>query len=275
MQWHHCRKRPAKGNVHMEDSIRVELRAGWRNITLNRPDRMNALDAGALAALTAALQDAGADPACRALLITATGRAFCAGADLSLVAPGMDLGNVITHSWNPLARALHAVPVPTVCAVNGVAAGAGVSVALGCDIVLAARSARFVLAFSNIGLVPDCGGTYYLPRLIGEARARGAAMLAEPLSAEQAERWGMIWRAVDDSALQPQAEALAAQLAAGPTQAYVLTRRAIAAAAGNTLDRQLDVERDLQREAGRTQDFAEGTRAFLEKRKPVFTGLPA
>lgn len=259
----------------MEAAIRVEVRAGWRSITLNRPERMNALDGAAVAALIGALSDAGADPACRALLLTGAGPGFCAGADLSMVVPGEDLGSVIERSWNPLARALQAVPVPTVCAVNGVAAGAGASVAFGCDIVLAARSARFVQAFARVGLVPDCGGTYHLPRLIGEARARALAMLGEPIGAEQAERWGMIWRAVDDSALQPQSEALAAQLAAGPTQAYALIRRAIAAAADNSLDRQLDVERDLQRRAGFTPDFAEGTRAFLEKRKPVFTGLPA
>ncbi len=258
----------------MNDAIRVEARAGWRTITLNRPERMNALDAGAVAALIAALNDAATDPACRALLITGSGRGFCAGADLSLIPPGADLGDIVEQSWNPLARALRDAAVPTVCAVNGVAAGAGASIAFGCDIVLAARSARFVQGFANIGLVPDCGGTYHLPRLIGEARARAAAMLAEPVGAEQAERWGMIWRAVDDSTLQPQAEALVTRLAAGPTQAYVLTRRAIAAA-GNTLDRQLEVERDLQRAAGRTPDFAEGARAFLEKRKPVFNGRPA
>ena len=259
----------------MEESIRVQAREDWRVITLNRPDRMNALDRPALEALVAALRAAGDDPDCRALLITGEGRAFCAGADLSLVEPGADLGEMIERSWNPLARALHEVRVPTIAAVNGVAAGAGASLALGCDIVLAARSARFVQAFARIGLIPDCGGTYHLPRLIGEARARAVAMLAEPVGAEQAEQWGMIWRAVDDAALLPEAEALAAKLAAGPTQAYLLTRRAIAAAAGNTLHQQLEVERDLQRAAGRTADFAEGTRAFLEKRPPVFTGRPA
>ena len=256
----------------MEDAIRVDTRATWRRITLNRPERMNALDAGAIETLIAALRDAGTDPACRALLITGEGRGFCAGADLSVATPGEDLGEVIERTWNPLARALQSVPVPTVCAVNGVAAGAGASIALGCDIVLAARSARFVQAFAKIGLVPDCGSTYHLPRVIGEARARAVTMLAEPVGAEQAERWGMIWRAVDDNALLPQAEALAALLATGPTQAYVLSRRAIAASAANTLDRQLDIERDLQSELGRSPDFAEGTRAFLEKRKPVFTG---
>ena len=254
----------------MEETIRVDRHACWRTISLNRPERVNALDGPTLVALTEALREAGADPACRALLITGAGRGFCAGADLTLVQPGVDLGEVIEQTWNPLARALRDVAVPTVCAVNGVAAGAGVSLALGCDIVLAARSARFVLAFSRIGLVPDCGATYHLPRLIGDARARAVAMLAEPVSAEQAERWGMIWRAVDDGTLLPEAEALTARLADGPTRAYRLTRQALAA--GLPLERQLEVERDAQREAGATQDFAEGTRAFLEKRPPVFTG---
>lgn len=260
------------GNSGMEAAIRVEARGDVRIMTINRPDRMNALDRAALQALVAALEAAGRDPGCRALLLTGAGRAFCAGADLSAFTPGADLGADMEETWNPAARALAAVPVPTVCAVNGVAAGAGANLALGCDIVLAARSALFVQAFAKIGLIPDCGGTHHLPRLIGAARARAVALLAEPVGAEQAEHWGMIWRAVDDVALMDEAEALAARLAAGPTRAFVLTRRAFAAAAANTLDRQLDVERDLQREAGQTADFAEGVRAFLEKRAPVFTG---
>jgi 2-(1,2-epoxy-1,2-dihydrophenyl)acetyl-CoA isomerase len=258
--------------VIREEVIRTEARDGWRVITLNRPDRMNALNGAALRELTAALAEIGRDPTCRALLITGAGRAFCAGADLTGITASADLGADIEQTWNPAARALQAVPVPTVCAVNGVAAGAGANLALGCDIVLAARSAVFVQAFSRIGLVPDCGGTHHLPRLIGEARARAIALLAEPVGAEQAEQWGMIWRAVDDTTLMAEAETLTTRLAAGPTQAYVLTRRAFAAAAANTLDRQLDVERDLQREAGRTADFAEGVRAFLEKRPAVFIG---
>ncbi|CAH2600869.1 putative ring 1,2-epoxyphenylacetyl-CoA isomerase (oxepin-CoA forming) [Rhodovastum atsumiense] len=259
----------------MEEAIRVEARDGWRRLTLNRPDRMNALDEPAIEALLAALADAGADASCRALLITGAGRGFCAGADLSMVIPGTDLGELIDRAWNPLARALQALPMPTVCAVNGVAAGAGASLALGCDIVLAARSASFIQAFARIGLVPDCGGTHHLPRLIGEARARAVTLLADPIQAGQAEAWGLIWRAVDDAMLMEQAEALTARLAAGPTQAYRLARHAIAAAAGNTLDRQLEVERDAQRRAGATPDFVEGVRAFREKRPPRFTGRPA
>ncbi|MBU6498818.1 MAG: 2-(1,2-epoxy-1,2-dihydrophenyl)acetyl-CoA isomerase [Rhodospirillales bacterium] len=263
----------------MEESILVARRAGYRIVTLNRPERMNALDRTTLEGLTAALDAAEADPECRALLLTGNGRGFCAGADLSATGPAnglaRDLGASIEASWNPLARKLSTLRMPSVCAVNGVAAGAGANVALGCDIVLAARSARFIQAFARIGLVPDCGGTFHLPRLVGEARARALAMLAEPVAAEHAEAMGMIWRVVDDELLMEEAEKLAAHLATQPTQALVLTRRALRASAGNDFDTQLDLERDTQREAGYTPDFAEGVRAFLEKRPPVFTGHPA
>ncbi len=260
----------------MEQTVRTDRKAGYRVITLNRPDRMNALDRATLAALTAALGEADADDSCRAVLLTGTGRAFCAGADLSTIETGegvrRDLGQAIEEGWNPLARRLAGLGKPTVCAVNGTAAGAGANLALGCDIVLAARSAVFVQAFAKIGLIPDCGGTFHLPRLVGEARARALAMLADPVSAEKAEQWGMIWQAVDDAALMAEAEKLAAHLASQPTQALVLTRRAMRASAGNSLDAQLDLERDLQREAGNTADFREGVQAFLQKRPPVFTG---
>ncbi len=159
-----------------------------------------------------------------------------------------------------------------VCAVNGVAAGAGANVALACDIVLAARSAKFIQAFAKIGLVPDSGGTFFLPRLVGEARARALALLAEPVPAEQAAAWGMIWKVVDDADLKREAEALTAHLATQPTRGLALTKQAFNASAGNDLDAQLDLERDLQREAGRTPDYREGTRAFMEKRAPAFTG---
>jgi 2-(1,2-epoxy-1,2-dihydrophenyl)acetyl-CoA isomerase len=170
---------------------------------------------------------------------------------------------------------LRRLPKPIVCAVNGVAAGAGANIALACDLVLAARSAKFIQAFAKIGLVPDSGGTFFLPRMIGSARARGLALLGEPLAAEKAEDWGLIWKVVDDDKLRAEAEALTAYLAIQPTQALALIKQALEAASVNSLDKQLDLERDYQRVAGRTLDYAEGTRAFLEKRKPNFTGKPA
>ena len=259
-------------------SIRSEHHGAWRKVVLNRPDRLNAFNDEMHGALSQALEDAAADPGCRAVLLTGEGRAFCAGQDLSDRPPDaagpVDLGRTVDRFYNPLVRRLRSLPKPVVCAVNGVAAGAGANIALACDIVLAARSARFVQAFAKIGLVPDSGGTFFLPRLIGEARARALAMTAEPVSAEVAASWGMIWKVVDDGALPQEAEALAQHLAAQPTQALALTKRALAASAANTLDEQLDLERDLQREAGRTPDYAEGVRAFMEKRSPNFTGQP-
>jgi 2-(1,2-epoxy-1,2-dihydrophenyl)acetyl-CoA isomerase len=186
-----------------------------------------------------------------------------------------DLGGTIEALWNPLVRAIRALPKPVVCAVNGVAAGAGANLALSCDIVLAARSARFIQAFCRLGLVPDSGGTYYLPRLVGEARAKGLALLGEALSAEQAQSWGLIWKAADDDKLMAEAGKLAGHLATQPTYGLGLAKRAVHASADNSLDAQLDLERDLQREAGRSPDYAEGVRAFLEKRPPRFTGRKA
>jgi len=256
----------------MDNTIQTRPGPGFRVLAINRPDRMNALDRVTITRLILALDEADADPACRAVILTGVGRAFCAGADLAGVVLGEDLGALIEHGWNPLARRLQAMRMPTIAAVNGTAAGAGANVALGCDIVLAARSAKFIQAFSKIGLIPDCGGTFHLQHLVGAARARALAMLAEPVSASQAEQWGMIWRAVDDTALIEAAERLAATLATQPTQALVMTRHAIAAAAANSLDAQLDVERDVQRRAGQTPDFAEGVTAFQEKRPAVFQG---
>ncbi len=255
--------------------LRVDLRAGYRVLTLNRPERMNALDHATLMALVAAMDAAEADPECRALLLTGAGRAFCSGADLGSLGPGADLGDAIERGWNVLARKLNSLRMPTVCAVNGVAAGAGANMALGCDIVLAARSAKFVQAFSKIALVPDCGGSWLLPRLVGLGRARALAMLALPVPAEQAEAWGMIWRAVDDAALMSEAEAVTAALATQPTHALVMTRHLLAAGTAETFNGQLDRERDVQREAGRGADFREGVMAFREKRPAVFDGKPA
>ena len=256
-------------------TVLVEQHAGYRQITLNRPDRLNALNAEMHAALLAALAEAEADPSCRALLLTGAGRGFCAGQDLGEVAPRAgappDLAAVLER-YNGLVRKLRGIALPVVCAVNGVAAGAGANLALACDIVLAARSANFVQAFSRIGLIPDCGGTWFLPRLVGAARARALAILGEPLAAERAAEWGLIWQAVDDTLLMAEAHTLAARLAGAATVGIALTKRALDAAESNTLDRQLDLERDLQDEAGRTPDYAEGVRAFTEKRAPAFTG---
>ncbi len=260
----------------MSEAVRVEDRGAYHVITLNRPEKMNAIDRPTSNALIAALSAAEESPACRAVLLTGTGRGFCTGADLTSVVavPGekRDLGKVIEEGWNPLARKLKNLSVPTVCAVNGIAAGAGSSLALGCDIVIAARSAKFLQAFARIGLVPDCGGTFLLPNLAGQARARGMAMLAEPISAETALAWGMIWAVAEDAALMDEAAAIAARLAAMPTQSLVMIRAALNAAAHNSFDAQLDLERDTQRRAGYTPDHAEGVQAFREKRPAVFTG---
>ncbi|MBV9584491.1 MAG: 2-(1,2-epoxy-1,2-dihydrophenyl)acetyl-CoA isomerase [Alphaproteobacteria bacterium] len=252
-------------------TILVEKREGYRRITLNRPERLNALTTEMAAALSSALDEAEADKNCRALLLTGAGRGFCAGQDLHEIvgASASDLERLLEH-YHPLILKIRALPIPVVCAVNGVAAGAGANLALSGDIVLAARSASFVQAFARIGLVPDCGGTWFLPRLVGTARARALALLAEPLPAETAAEWGLVWRMVEDDRLMPEAEALATRLAAQAGAALALTKRALDAALGNTLAQQLDLEGELQREAGAHPDHAEGVRAFLEKRPAVF-----
>ena len=259
-----------------DQPILVDKRAGYRVVTLNRPDRLNAFNEAMHVALKAAIAEAEADENCRALLITGSGRGFCAGQDLNdrLARPGetVVLGGALETHYNPLVRKLRELPFPVVAAVNGVAAGAGCNIALACDIVLAGRSASFVQSFARIGLVPDSGGTWILPRLIGDARARGLALLAEPLNAEKAESWGLIWKCVDDATLTAEAQKLCEHFAAAPTQGLALIKRALNASAGNTLDAQLDLERDLQRLAGEMPDYAEGVRAFMEKRKPNFTG---
>ena len=257
-------------------SILVAQEAGVLSITLNRPEKLNAFNPEMHERLRAALQQADDDPAVRAVLLTGAGRGFCAGQDLaerdvSGSAP-IDLSVSIGSHYNPLVRRLRALPKPVVCAVNGVAAGAGANIALACDLVLAARSASFVQAFARIGLVPDSGGTWFLPRKVGMARAMGLALLGDKLSAEDAERWGLIWKMFDDKDLLPEAKKLAAQLACGPTKGYALLKKALNASAGNSLEAQLDLERDLQRDAGASEDYREGVSAFKQKRKPTFKG---
>lgn len=253
----------------------VVRRGGVHVLTLNRPDRLNAFTFPLQAALMAALTQAESNPDCRAVLLHGAGRSFCAGQDLTMVEAGVDLGDTLERSFNPLVRRLRNLPLPVVCAVHGVAAGAGANLALACDIVLAGQSARFIQSFVKIGLVPDAGGTWTLPRLAGDARARGMALLGEPVTAAQAEAWGLVWRTLPDDELLPEAERLAAHLATQPTQAIALMKQALNASAGNSLDAQLDLERDLQRQAGRTPDFMEGVAAFLDKRPAAFTGRPA
>jgi 2-(1,2-epoxy-1,2-dihydrophenyl)acetyl-CoA isomerase len=262
------------------DNVLVARGGGITRLTLNRPDKLNAFTLALHKELRAGLEHAAADPECRVIVLTGAGRAFCAGQDLAEARPaagasGPDSSSRLEQVYNPLVRLITTLEKPVICAVNGVAAGAGANVALACDLVLAARSASFLQAFARIGLVPDAGGTWVLPRLVGPARARGLAMLAEPLSAETAEAWGLIWKVVDDDKLQAEVSALAEKLAVAPTYALGLTKRAIAQSSTNSLSQQLDLERDLQRLAGASPDAAEGIASFLEKRKPRFTGRKA
>ncbi len=259
------------------ETVRLDVADGVATLTLNRPERLNSFTVAMHGELRAALDAADADPAVRCLLLTGAGRGFCAGQDLSdrAVAPGsdaLDLGASIENYYKPMLLRLRRLRMPTVCAVNGVAAGAGANIPFVCDLVIAARSASFIQSFSKLGLVPDCGGTWWLPRLLGPARAMGLALLGDKLTAAQAEEWGLIWRCVDDAELMSSALAAARQLAAGPTRGYVRTREAMEAGLQLSFEAALDLERDYQRELGRTGDYREGVTAFLEKRIPRFTG---
>jgi 2-(1,2-epoxy-1,2-dihydrophenyl)acetyl-CoA isomerase len=259
------------------ESIQFEIKDGAARLTLNRPDRLNSFTDAMHAEVRDALAQVKGDPSVRVLLLTGAGRGFCAGQDLSdrAVAPGaapVDIGAAIEKNYKPLVLALRALPLPVVCAVNGVAAGAGANLALACDIVIAAKSASFIQAFSKIGLLPDAGGTKFLPQLLGNARAMGLAMLGDKLSAEKAADWGLIWKCVDDEQLAAEADALLTHFASAPTRGLAATKRAIYAAETTTLEEQLNIERDAQRELGCSADYREGVAAFMEKRAPKFTG---
>jgi len=257
--------------------ILFENIAGVARLTLNRPERLNSFNVTMHTEVRSVLAELAAGPGARVLVITGAGRGFCAGQDLGdrAVAPGgqsADLGESIEKYYKPLVLALRQLPMPVIAAVNGVAAGAGANIALACDLVIAARSATFVQAFSRLGLVPDSGGTWFLPRLVGNARALGLALLGEKLPAQTAAEWGLIWKCVEDSELAGFVDTLATQLAEAPTLGFARTKQAMYDGWGRTLEQQLDVERDYQRELGRTADYAEGVAAFAQKRAPRFSG---
>ena len=259
------------------EQIRFESADGIARVTLNRPDRLNSFTTQMHEELRDALSRVASDASARVVLLTGAGRGFCAGQDLAdrAVDPGaqpVDLGASIETNYRPLVLGLRSLRVPVVCAVNGVAAGAGANIALACDIVIACRSASFIQAFCKIGLVPDSGGTFFLPRLVGTARAMGLALLGDKLPAEQAEAWGLIWKCVDDGDFAPMVEALLGQLARAPTGGLAAIKRALYASPDNTLEQQLALERDAQRALGYGDDYREGVAAFLEKRTPNFTG---
>jgi 2-(1,2-epoxy-1,2-dihydrophenyl)acetyl-CoA isomerase len=257
-------------------NILFDITGGVARLTFNRPDRLNSFNTAMHAEVREALGRVASSDA-RVLVITGAGRGFCAGQDLGdrAVAPGgtpADLGESVEKNYKPLVLALRSLRIPVIAAVNGVAAGAGANVALACDLVIAARSASFVQPFSKLGLVPDSGGTWFLPRLVGHARAMGLTLLGDKLPAEQAAQWGLIWRCVEDAELSVVVDGLATQLAAAPTRGLARTKQALYEGWGRTLEQQLDIERDYQRELGYTSDYSEGVAAFTQKRPPQFTG---
>ncbi len=274
--YHFAKKAIAREPRMNSDTVLFDAADSLAVITLNRPDKLNSFTTEMHQALAAAFDRVEAG-GFRAVLLTGAGKGFCAGQDLGdrAVSPGAerpDLGVSLETYYNPLIRRIRALPMPVVCAVNGVAAGAGANIALACDIVLAARSAKFIQPFCRLGLVPDSGGTWILPRLLGPARAMAIAMLGTPIPAEQAAEWGLIWQVLDDDALLPEARGMAEAFTSQPTAGLAKIKQAMNMAATNDLNTQLDLERDLQRAAGFSDDYQEGVAAFLEKRKPVFKG---
>ncbi|NOD66126.1 2-(1,2-epoxy-1,2-dihydrophenyl)acetyl-CoA isomerase PaaG [Ruegeria sp. HKCCD7303] len=260
----------------MSDTILVENNGNWVEITLNRPDKLNAFNEDMHAALQDALKTA-RDNGARAILLTGAGRGFCAGQDLGDRDPSKmdgppDLSKTVRTFYAPLVRLIRSLEFPVICAVNGVAAGAGANLALACDMVVARESAKFIQSFSKVGLIPDTGGSWHLPRLLGEARAKGLALTAQPLSAKQAEDWGLIWKTLPDDQLMSEARTLTAQLANGPTLGLGLTKQCIQSAATTSLSDQLEIEADAMKTCGESVDYAEGVSSFLEKRAPNFQG---
>ncbi|WP_300974418.1 2-(1,2-epoxy-1,2-dihydrophenyl)acetyl-CoA isomerase PaaG [Sphingomonas sp. LHG3406-1] len=257
-----------------EPTILVDEDGGVARITLNRPDRLNSFTAAMHAELREALDRV--EGSARVVVLTGAGRGFCAGQDLNdrAVAPGqaVDLGETVEQSWNPLIRRLATMSQPVIARVNGVAAGAGANVALACDLVVAGRSARFIQSFANLGLIPDSGGSWHLPRLVGQARALGLALTAEPLPAEKAADWGLIWKCVDDEALDAEVDALARKLASLPPLGLAAIKRIVRTSGERTLDQELDLQRDEMRRLGFTEDYREGVAAFLEKRPATYRG---
>ena len=259
--------------MHNDETIIFSLADNIARITLNRPDRLNSFTRAMHAELVQAL-DAAAGA--RVIVLTGAGRGFCAGQDLNdrAVAPGkaVDLGETVEASWNPLIRRLATMPQPVIARVNGVAAGAGANIALACDLVVAAKSAKFIQSFSALGLIPDSGGSWHLPRLIGQQRALGLALTGEPLMAEQAATWGLIWKCVDDDQLDTEVDALATKLASLPPLGLAAIKSIIRTTSERTLDQELDLQRDEMRRLGFTADYREGVAAFLEKRAAKFEG---